>query len=102
MRSNQIWSVDSACIECKWGWFIVFVQIIGASAMSNRFSPPLWVSKIRGTEGEQGQTLNKVLCGNLLGFVEEGYHVSVSFSDSFLRIIMREFCVNESRTVLHC
>ena len=72
------------------------------SDVNSLISATVGVEDARYRGWEQGQTLNKVLCGNLLGFVEEGYHVSVSFSDSFLRIIMREFCVSESRTVLHC
>ena len=72
------------------------------SDVNSLFSATVGEEDPRYRGREQGHTLNKVLCGNLLGFLEEGNHVSVSFPDSFLRIIMREFCVNESRTVLHC
>jgi hypothetical protein len=72
------------------------------SDVNSLFSATVGEEDPRYRGREQGQALSEVLCGNLLGFLEEGHRVSVSFPNNFLRINMREFCVNESRTVLHC
>ena len=61
------------------------------SDVNSLFSATVGEEDPRYRAREQGQTLNKVLCGNLLGFLEEGNHVSVSFPNNFLRIACGNF-----------